>query len=722
MPRYLCKQCHSLISNVYTFKSNCKKVEQALKNFLITGQLTKPVLKPIRAVDGGKPRQKSVESFKREAPASQKAPQPKRMKMEDNENVIMLNFTEDSQPETENDPEEHLEPPEDNDECVLGLSDISQDLFQSASASEGEQKSNKVVKTDCYACPHCSRSFPLKQMLDLHVVNHNRERSFSCDECDRKFFTKYDLTKHMNTHSSERPFKCVVCDKAFSREALLQRHEKIHTDVAKLVCTDCDKTFLTRISLEQHMEKHKKKRPYTCNICNKSFVFKQGLERHEVVHSEDKPHKCNYCEASFTSAIKLTRHLTSHAGLRPYPCKICGRTFLLSHHLTRHMRSHYAVESLSTDNISADTVIGQYKCDMCSMSFLRKDSLVEHTTIHSMVNLKCVICNTKFESADDVRQHINTHLSGLPFGCEKCDYSFESQEQLEEHEMKHAEMEYEEQIEKEVVMEAKMRAASSHGSMSEYEEDELGDEDDDDVVEFTISNDLNNPSVIRRSKRSKQEKTFSEFLRDDVELEMDEDTNSQQTETYHIEQEEQDDDKTGTIKPIIRSENTKVYTRKNIERKLPVIETDAIQTASLEEITQPASSIDDLGLSPEAINAIPNKKVVNMKLGDKVVRVQKYLVSKEEMKAMAKQGILEMKGGTVLLKKTGGQQILNATIKPVNDLDFVNQGRAKVLKPQFKKTYERKHTVAPQSTETETVEYIYEDAVNVKEEHSEMHV
>lgn len=63
-----------------------------------------------------------------------------------------------------------------------------------------------------------------------------------------------------------------------------------------------------------------------------------------------------------------------------------------------------------------------------------------------MVNLKCVICYTKFENADAVKEHISTHLSGLPFPCEKCSYSFETKEQLEEHELKHAEMEYEEQV------------------------------------------------------------------------------------------------------------------------------------------------------------------------------------------------------------------------------------------------------------------------------------
>lgn len=51
-------------------------------------------------------------------------------------------------------------------------------------------KSSTEMKIDCFPCPHCDRAFPLKQLLDLHVANHNRERDFQCGECNRKFFTK----------------------------------------------------------------------------------------------------------------------------------------------------------------------------------------------------------------------------------------------------------------------------------------------------------------------------------------------------------------------------------------------------------------------------------------------------------------------------------------------------------------------------------------------------
>ncbi|KAJ8920535.1 hypothetical protein NQ315_005404 [Exocentrus adspersus] len=681
MPQLICNYCRKLTLHAYTFKTNCKKADDALKLFLATGQLSKPYIQKIEEAsrelyikinEPSPPRKMRILNTGMSASSSiigQKS-KSKRVRMEDGTEIITLNFN----PQEEED-EVTVHQGENEHETILGYEEHTQRCDEDPSLEEGEQlvaveedesinpvlKVNQV-KTDCFPCPHCDRTFPLKQLLDLHLPNHDRERRFKCDECTRRYFTKYDLHKHIQTHNEDKPFDCIVCNKSFSRESLLKRHEKIHIDVPKYVCSQCDKTFLTKQYLDAHQAKHKKRRPFTCQVCNKSFVFKQvpmGLERHEVVHSENKPHKCNYCEASFTSAIKLTRHITSHAGLRPYPCKLCGRTFLLSHHLTRHMRSHYAAHSSSPE-----TVIGQHKCDICSMSFRRKDSLINHSAIHSMVNLRCVICNTTFETANMVKEHITTHLAGLPHPCEKCDYSFETAEQLEEHELKHAEMEYEEQIEKEVMSEALQQQEENS---EEYEEGE--------VTEYTIA-DLNNSDVVPTPKKRRSGRNVSRigsFLKDEMDSDLEEgeasSSNNEKAAPPTQDEEEEVVEQLEHIKPIIRQEGTKVYQRKApLERKMPKIVRQPIMVAPLEQINQSESRIENVNLTSD-INTLPNKKIVNMKLGEKVVRVQKFIVTKEEMKAMAKQGILEMKGGQVVLKNPG-HPILNATLKPIQKGDI----------------------------------------------------
>lgn len=240
---------------------------------------------------------------------------------------------------------------------------------------ENEQDPLKVadpVETNVYPCPYCERSFPLKQLLDIHVTNHTRERKFACDLCEKLFFSKYDLSKHALIHTGEKPFKCVVCSKSFSRSTLLSRHEKIHVEQPKHQCSYCDRKYLNAEDLEKHIERHKKNRPFPCSLCDKSFAFKQGLERHEIIHQKEQPYKCEHCDQvdgrllhlqfssliyrnnfqSFSTPNKLARHLTAHAGQRPFPCRLCPKSYLLSHHLTRHLRSHKDGE-------------GSYKCSDC---------------------------------------------------------------------------------------------------------------------------------------------------------------------------------------------------------------------------------------------------------------------------------------------------------------------------------------------------------------------
>ncbi|KAK9712497.1 Zinc-finger associated domain (zf-AD) [Popillia japonica] len=695
MPQLICSNCRLNTIQAYTFKGTCKKSDDALKLYLTTGNTA--FLKSNKAehkiqvvrrkqsaeyiADSSPTEAKRFKIIQSSQSTTQNDPKPincEQIKREFHEQESMAEL------EMEQSREEEIIDTQSDDQ--LEESDEEDDLND-----DPDEHINPVLKvpqvlTDVFPCLHCERSFPLKQLLDLHMKNHNRKRSYECTECKKQFFTKYDLGKHIQTHSNERPFPCVVCKKSFARESLLHRHEKTHVDVPKYLCTYCDRTFLLRADLDAHIEKHKKKRPFQCRICKKSFVFKQGLERHEITHSEEKPHKCNYCEASFTSPIKLMRHVTSHAGLRPYPCKLCGRTFLLSHHLTRHMRSHYAAKE-----------IGQHKCDICSMSFRRKDSLINHSTIHSMVNLKCVICYTSFDNAKQVMNHITTHLSGLPYPCDKCDYSFDTQDQLEEHELKHAEMEYEEQIEQEVSKEASQDQDSNDEEEGDFNDE--SDEDEDNITEFTITN-PENPEIVRKSRKSNQIKNYAQFLKEELGSDIEDGLIPEESIeiTPDIKEESQ------SFKPIVRIEGTKVYARKsqpekprNTQLKLP-----QIQSANADDINQRITTLENLGLTKQDVQALPNRQFVDMKIGDKTVRVQKLMMTKAEIEQMAREGKIEVKGDTILIKKN------SVSVPPVVHAEkpapfrhtmetIIDDKPPQPQKPFIKKTYVRKPLTPPKT-------------------------
>lgn len=302
-----------------------------------------------------------------------------------------------------------------------------------------------------------------------------------------------------------------------------------------------------------------------------------------------------------------------------------------------------------------------------------------------MVNLRCVICNTAFENAQKVKEHITTHLSGLPYPCDKCDYSFETQDQLEEHEVKHAEMEYEEQIEKELTEEEMQKRAEEEAA--EYLDD------DDDIEEFMITTDLENTELIRRSKRVTKIKNYAEFLKEELGSDVEEVQDDDTSEDVVIPTAKSAPVEEDILKPIVRTGGTKVYSRKtSVNRVKPVILNPAahVKQAAPEQINEPEqiTSLESLTLDNKAIQALGDKQFVDLKMGDKMVRVQKLVLTQAEVEAMAKEGRLEKKGNALLLKKTMLPQ--KAGTKQASIESIIEEAsKSSPSKTPLKKTYQR---------------------------------
>ncbi|XP_032677835.1 uncharacterized protein LOC116847199 [Odontomachus brunneus] len=399
MPQMICSMCRWNLDRSYKFKLQCKKADEALRDYPLSGVLPRP-FPPI-------PNDPPEVNMKRPAEARQQHENTKKPRTDNTERERRV--TRERERERERDRDRANEKQRDK-----SSNEQRHDFYeeeQEDGGSEGEETKNvERVKEDSmklepgeirvHACDQCERTFPLRQALSLHIQSAHRERNYKCTECERMFFSKYDLSKHLSTHSEEKPFACQICQKQFSRQNLLQRHEKVHRDETRYGCPHCEREFFTTEDLEKHEDAaHKKEKPFQCNICNKRFQYKQGLERHETLHNEDKTFVCEYCKEAFHTSTKLARHLSSHAGHRPYMCKLCPRTFLLSHHLTRHMRTH--------------SVEKRHVCEDCGKAFKRKESLEVHQLTHTKrtgMGLTCDVCQESCRNRADYVTHIKQHI------------------------------------------------------------------------------------------------------------------------------------------------------------------------------------------------------------------------------------------------------------------------------------------------------------------------
>lgn len=504
---------------------------------------------------------------------------------------------------------------------------------------------NVSVETNVFPCNYCERSFPLRQLLDIHVANHVRDRKFHCKVCSKGFFSKYDLGKHVLIHTGEKPFKCVVCEKAFSRSTLLRRHEKIHSDQPKFLCGFCERTFLSKDEWEKHTQNHEKKRPFECEICGKSFAFKQGLERHEVVHSADQPYKCEHCDQGFSTQGKLARHLTAHAGNRPYPCRICNKSYLLSHHLTRHMRSHKEHQQ------------SQHKCIECGQTFTKRDDLIYHSATHATENLVCPLCKDTFENGDDVAEHIRLHTENEQFACEFCDLIFLTEIQLHEH----SDAQHMEEIE---LYETDDRAQAADKLNDEFTEDSQTDESiEDDGGKKPIANprSYSKPkTMVIKQEILTPKRTTARKSNNTID-----DTSEKQTVLPTLENSKSAGRPirktvSDAVKPI---EKNSVNTRSSkvppikIETpdksvKKPPSQVSLTKFLTVKPKTPVSNTPPSNNKKSDAESVTPSdSKSVNMKIGDKLVKVQQIRMTKAQIEALTKEGKIEMRDGQMIFKK-----------------------------------------------------------------------
>lgn len=560
----ICNMCRWNLDRSYKFKLQCKKADEALRDYPLSGVLPRP-FPPI-------PNDPPIETgSKRPAESRLQHDSAKKLRSDSENQRDPRERRETRERERERERERQNEKKDKSGDQRHDLYDEEQD-----GGSEGEQEESNNTKEErklepgeirVHACDQCDRTFPLRQALALHIQRAHRDRNYKCTECDRHFFTKYDLGKHMSTHSEEKPFSCSVCQKQFSRLNLLQRHEKVHRDEARYACQHCDREFFTTEELEKHEDAmHKKDKPFQCNICNKRFQYKQGLERHEMLHSEDKTFVCDYCKEAFHTSTKLARHLSTHAGHRPFMCKLCPRTFLLSHHLTRHMRTH--------------SVEKRHVCEDCGKAFKRKESLEVHQLTHTKrtgMGLTCDVCQESCRNRADYVTHIKQHIeAGEKMGPDG------------------------------LQPDNKAKSIELDSDEEEEEEDQYSDGDDDYTPPAYIAKKL--PKAMPRPSESEE----------------DEDEEDREEKEEKSERQEKEERKEHQV-VYVRSKDGNMV-KKTIKTLMPIQRCD-IQEQKTVKQTTPTGSVSQSSLKGSSSSQIKDDNVKSGRVDETEAQVQKIVAS-----------------------------------------------------------------------------------------------
>ncbi|XP_027874610.1 zinc finger protein 585A-like [Xiphophorus couchianus] len=343
------------------------------------------------------------------------------------------------------------------------LSDISAEACEAAESHcltkgvNSDTNSEKVVlkKTRDNSCPICvGRRFKGPNKLARHMRTHTKEKPFSCPVCNKTFSQSYHMTRHVRiqhglgqyicphcgksfttwlelkihkrTHAHIDLF-CLACNKQFKEKGALEKHLKLHKAVEpsprSLICGDCGKEFGRSYHLKRHIMSHRKAAKsdfYTCPDCKQIFYFPEDLNKHLEDHVKENSGTCPKCNERFGSAEELETHMQVHR--KSFPCGTCGKKFKVEYALKKHEESHQH---------------DQYYCSLCQKHFMKLSHYKRHVQVHDRRESRCPHCNDVFLKLTAFKYHLRTHTLERPYQCSCCIETFEQEEELEQHCLKH---------------------------------------------------------------------------------------------------------------------------------------------------------------------------------------------------------------------------------------------------------------------------------------------
>lgn len=150
-----------------------------------------------------------------------------------------------------------------------------------------------------------------------------------------------------------------------------------------LQCFECFITFSDPKAKERHMRKthgelykqhlQLSDTKFSCYKCEKYFSTSGELSEHTASHKNDeKSFQCPYCGETFYTFTEVTKHRRWDCDKRHCPCKDCGALF------PNPSRLHYHRMKMHTQRPEVADEDTTHKCWKCNRTFQTEEDLLEH--------------------------------------------------------------------------------------------------------------------------------------------------------------------------------------------------------------------------------------------------------------------------------------------------------------------------------------------------------
>lgn len=362
----------------------------------------------------------------------------------------------------------------------LSFVDFSIKKFRLIAKSWCEQNARKSSSVyHNFVCKECSKAFPCKGALKLHLNTHDRAKTSQCPLCECDYMTTKELHMHMIKHMSDKAFSDVQKPPQSNRRK--PPKESKAEDVGK-------HDFLASFGLTANVEpldilEKEQKAVYSNNFKvlerkeNNEYFAKLGQIFSPTVSPIDPSKKTEADENDLSNIAKMLQTSATGgllAGLPTHVSSLEQLGLLNASQLAAFMPSlmnynHPSFPSTmaammnashmmnlanqgtaspmstppppgegnnsgaSVSSPNSDSKIA-FPCKYCDLVFPNYRALKSHTRTHlGLSPYKCNLCSYSSADKSTLIRHLRTHNGERPFQCRVCDFAFTTKANCERH-------------------------------------------------------------------------------------------------------------------------------------------------------------------------------------------------------------------------------------------------------------------------------------------------
>uniref|UniRef100_UPI003AADFD9B zinc finger protein 462 isoform X2 n=1 Tax=Centroberyx gerrardi TaxID=166262 RepID=UPI003AADFD9B len=325
-------------------------------------------------------------------------------------------------------------------------------VFMSMQGLRSHERSHSAMalfsREDKYSCQYCQFVSPFRHNLDRHVQSHHgHHKPFKCKFCPFKSAYLSRLKSHLHkAHAGEHTYKCLSCPFSSMTISQLKEHSlrdhgealtlpklraatqaahaslkpsRLASDTEQTPLAPDDPAYLEPADVRQQLSHYQ--------LASRSQMSSGSTPGGSTV-ADSRPDgvlTCEFCEFSSGYMQSLRRHYRDrHGGKKLFKCKDCSFFTCYKNTFTMHVEAGH--------NISApDEGPKDLRCPLCLYHTKHKSNMIDHIVLHR---------EERVVPLEVSRSKLSRHLQGLVFRCHKCTFTCSSDQALQLHLQKHAEL------------------------------------------------------------------------------------------------------------------------------------------------------------------------------------------------------------------------------------------------------------------------------------------